>query len=354
MSGDNYYEGNGGWRVGDGPIARQIEDMVPKFWMLGWSFRELLADRPSLFVTDDHDVFSNDLWGGISFAVIEDRKWKSAPYDILDVPVGHDRIHVPENVRYLDPPFDPTLLDSEDLQLLGPRQLAFLEGWAADWRGVDFKVVLSGSPWCMPFGGEGYADMDSNGWPQSGRHRALETIRKGAAIAIHGDLHTASLVHQGLDDWNDAAWVFTTPAGAPVTRRRWERTGGMNREPGMSSEGGEYFDSFGNRITLWAVANPGWPKTVALDENDGRKPAGWLPMLRFGADARPVVQVFHEHDEEIVYTRRIAGTSFRPPVFEAGLYGVRVWLSESGEPPLVLRNLRALRHGPVPSIPLNP
>ena len=32
-------------------------------------------------------------------------------------------------------------------------------------------------------------DMDSNGWPQSGRNRALAAIRKGFAFHVAGDQH---------------------------------------------------------------------------------------------------------------------------------------------------------------------
>jgi alkaline phosphatase D len=41
----------------------------------------------------------------------------------------------------------------------------------------------------------------------------------------------------------------------------------------------------------------------------------------------PVVQVVDEQSNEIVYTLRINGTSFRPKVFKAGTYTLKV-----GEP----------------------
>jgi Ser/Thr protein kinase RdoA (MazF antagonist) len=40
------------------------------------------------------------------------------------------------------------------------------------------------------------ADFDSNGWPQSGRKRALEVIRDANAIMVHGDLHFSNTIYR--------------------------------------------------------------------------------------------------------------------------------------------------------------
>jgi hypothetical protein len=58
-------------------------------------------------------------------------------------------------------------------------------------------------------------------------------------------------------------------------------------------------------------------------DNDGRRPAGYLPVLRFKGIDNPVVQVVEEASREIIYTLRIRGNEFRPPVFQAGNYTVR-------------------------------
>jgi hypothetical protein len=70
-------------------------------------------------------------YGGVSFAILEDRKFKSAPANVL-----------PAEARVLNgwiqnPDFD--VRDHRDLpnaELLGPRQMAFLEEWAEDWSGA--------------------------------------------------------------------------------------------------------------------------------------------------------------------------------------------------------------------------
>ena len=75
-------------------------------------------------------VYYTDLtWGGISMAIIEDRKWKSGPWDVLE---GIDRKSP-----------NPELFDVSDAELLGQRQLDFLEDWSDDWKDAEIKAVLS-------------------------------------------------------------------------------------------------------------------------------------------------------------------------------------------------------------------
>ena len=69
---------------------------------------------------------------------------------------------------------------------------------------------------------------------------------------------------------------------------------------------------------------PGWPVTIDLGEAYGRVAASHLPELNVSGVAHPVVQVVNEADGEIVYTVRIPGQRWRPPVFAPGTYTVRV------------------------------
>jgi hypothetical protein len=69
---------------------------------------------------------------------------------------------------------------------------------------------------------------------------------------------------------------------------------------------------------------PGWPITVAMADNDGRKTAGWLPELVFEGAASPVVQVVEEQSGQILYTVRISGDRFQPRVYAPGKYTVKV------------------------------
>ncbi len=103
-------------------------------------------------------------WGGISFAIIEDRKFKTGPKGIIP-PMGPRPDHVS------DPNYDPKDLDVPAAKLLGQRQLKFLRNWAGDWRGAEMKAVLSQTIFCGGAHLHGkrnnrvLADLDSNGWP---------------------------------------------------------------------------------------------------------------------------------------------------------------------------------------------
>ena len=67
----------------------------------------------------------------------------------------------------------------------------------------------------------------------------------------------------------------------------------------------------------------GWPITIAQQDNYSREPYGYLPTVETNIKD-PVVQVVNEKDGEVVYTLRIQGRKFNPPVFESGTYTMRV------------------------------
>lgn len=324
FAGDQVYETCGGYGI----VVAETEEEVPratlnymsKFWLLGLSFRDLLKDRPSVMIPDDHDFYSNDLWGksgipmegdlttmelrcfggyrmhpdwvkmvehtqmghhpdpydptpieqgigayytsldigGVSFALVNDRKFKSAPGDVIDAMEPLFEMRGERNIPLLDmieeENFDTTTLDRDDLTLLGEGQLDFLRDWGSE--GTKLRAVLSQSPFCQPHHLM-VADFDSNGWPQSGRKRALEVIRDANAVMIHGDLHFSTLVQQGIDDWEDAGWSFTLPALVTGVRRYWiPEVEGENMQPGLPDYTGRYLDGWGNKITMWAAANP--------------------------------------------------------------------------------------------------
>jgi len=349
-------------------------------------------------VQQDIGVYYTDLlYGGISFAILEDRKFKSPPSVILpaaQVVNGFSQV----------PDYDSRLLDVPSAVLLGERQLNFIEDWTMDWEGTWMKVALSqtifanvstypdsfttdaGTPQLKPLPQgvipKAYRlaqDMDSNGWPQSGRNRALEALRKGFAFMYAGDQHLGSLVHHGVDDWGDAGWSFCVPSVANLWPRRWfPPEPGENHQSDMPRYTGDYLDGFGNRITVWAASNPylsgyeprtlhdrapgygiirlnkraqtitaecwpryitnplssranqypGWPKTLKVMDNYGRKAAAFLPRLEVkGLATPPVIQIINEAGEEHVYSIRLGAMSHRPKVFEPGLYTVHI-----GEP----------------------
>lgn len=336
-------------------------------------------------------VYYTDLTiGGVSFAIIEDRKFKTGPQGTI--PRMGPR---PDHIN--DPSYDRKAIDVPEAQLLGERQLKFLRHWAADWEDCQMKAVLSQTIFCGGahihgrVGGRLLADLDSNGWPQTGRNKALTEIRKALAVHIAGDQHLATIFHHGIEEFNDGPYSFCVPSIANLYLRWWSPLEpGKNRQPGAPDYTGEHFDGMGNRVTCWAAANPssepngggklttraagfgvvkfdkkarevtfqcwprnvditdpatkqypGWPKTISQADNDGRKAVAYLPTLIVTGMTDPVVQVIEESTGEILYTLRIQGTKYRAKVFAKGLYTIK-----AGEPGTdkheVLTNVKAL------------
>jgi hypothetical protein len=111
--------------------------------------------------------------GGVDFAILEDRKFKSGPAG--KIPEMGPR---PDHIN--DPSYDPATVDLPGLELLGGRQEKFLGDWGQDWTGASMKAVLSQTAFCGAVHMHGrrddrlLADLDCNGWPQTPRNRALE------------------------------------------------------------------------------------------------------------------------------------------------------------------------------------
>mgnify|MGYP000545469738 FL=1 len=327
--------------------------------------------------------------GGVSFAILEDRKFKSGPEGLVPPNLGPRPDHV------TTPNYNPKDLDVPGAELLGERQIKFLRAWAADWRGAEMKAVLSQTIFCGGAHLHGthdnrvYADLDSNGWPQSGRNRALAEMRKAFAVHIAGDQHLGTIFHHGIEEFGDACWSFCVPSIANLYLRWWAPLEpGKNRQPGMPEYTGDFHDGLGNKVTLWAVANPepqpnrdklttraagfgvvrfnktdrtitmecwprnvrvadpqarqypGWPKTIRQEDNYARKPVAYLPTLKVRGMDDPVVQVIEQRSGEIVYTLRIKGREFRPKVFAKGRYTIKV--GDQGDKTKTLSGIEAL------------
>ena len=337
-------------------------------------------------------------YAGISFGIVADRMFKSSP--TFAVPEGEVVNGWPQAKG-----FNPaTQADVPGAVLLGERQLRFLDDWAADWSGGTWmKVLLSQTllanvatlppdadsgavlpsldnpePDEYPEDYKIAADMDSNGWPQAGRDRALRAMRRGFAFHIVGDQHLGSFVHYGVEAQNDSGYGFVVPSIANIWPRRWfPPQPGAHRAEGAPRYTGEYLDGFGNRMNVLAVANPvrsgqepaalydrvpgygiirlrrdsreivveawprwidptvpdaqqyyGWPQTVRQEDGYGRLAAGYLPELIFTA-RDPVVQVVDESTGEIQYTLRINGQRYRPKVFSLTTT-YTIWVGEPG------------------------
>ncbi len=249
-----------------------------------------------------HVYYTNLIIGGVDFAILEDRKFKSGPRG--KIPQQGPR---PDHIR--NPDYDPKSVDVAGLKLLGDRQLTFLDDWG---QGNDelMKVVLSQTGFCGGAHLHGqkenrlHADMDSNGWPQTGRNKALEAIKKANAIHIAGDQHLATLIKHGIEDFDDGPWAFVVPAIVNNYYSRWWWP--ENEKPGLNANDllpwtGQYLDGFDNKITMHAYVNPEshssgsgyglirfntkskkvtfecWPRDIDVTDKDAHQFQGW-PM----------------------------------------------------------------------------
>ncbi|MCU0376929.1 MAG: hypothetical protein MUC78_01590 [Bacteroidales bacterium] len=337
FAGDQVYEGASPTTAVYG--AGAIDDYLYKWYLWCFTYRDLTTTIPAITIPDDHDVYHGNLWGaggkatpaglsgapaqdaggykmppgfvnmvqktqsshlpdpvdpdpveqgigvyftecnigGVSLAVIEDRKFKTAPAVLLP-----DAMIIngwPQNKQWSA----KMRSDIPGATLLGDRQVSFLENWADDWSGGAWmKAVLSQTLWAnlstLPdsatsdavvtsmtvpdsgiyvTGDKIVTDFDSNGWPQGGRNQALKIIRKAFALHICGDQHLPSTLQYGVESWGDAAFAIVSPATGNIFPRRWfPPIRGRNRTEGSPDYTGEYEDGFGNKITVHAVANP--------------------------------------------------------------------------------------------------
>ncbi len=436
FSGDQIYEANGHYGIIREPADRAILNYLRKWYLFGWSFGDLMRDRPTLCTPDDHDVFQGNLWGNggnyvpmaehdaggyaeparmvqvvhrtntshhpdffdptpikqgidvyygdmvygrVSFAVVSDRMFKSGPRGTVADWPGR-----PDHVK--DESYDVSKLDKPGLKLLGDRQLKFLDHWVEDWRGADMKMLLSQTVFANVathhgnYNGYLRADLDSGGWPQSGRNRAIKLIRKCFPLHFSGDQHLTTLLQHGVDEQRDSNWSLCPPAIA-VGYQRWWRADELgleyhNRPSHGLPNTGEYIDPLGNKVYVYTLGNPegsrdpnryrqahikasgfsivsidrtkrtytcesyrflvdvtddkkddlfpGFPYTIKQTENYGRKPLGYLKEYSCEGVDQPVVMVYNERNDELVYAIRAQEKYFHPWVFTEGTYTVKI------------------------------
>ncbi len=395
----------------------------------GLQFRDIIKDRPTVTIPDDHDVGQANLWGesgivatspagnsggyfypipyvnmvqrqqtwhlpdpvdpkklkrglevyftrlrvgGIDFAILEDRKFKTGPAG--KIPKMGPR---PDHIN--DPAYNRDAVDLDGLVLLGERQLNFLSDWSQDWKGAQMKAALSATAFCGAVHIHGnpnsrlLADLDSNAWPQKGRNKALHELRKGLATHLCGDQHLGVVVQHGIESHRDGPFAFTSPAIVNTIYGRWWKPENEKPGPGPIPNSplpwtGDFEDGLGNKITMHAYANPedrkdelkradgfgvarfnkidrsvifecwprfskvsegdkaqfpGWPVTFKMAQNDGRKIKGWLPKLNFSKPS-PVVQVINDKTQEVLYTLRVKGKSFQPKVYTTDPHSIKL------------------------------
>ena len=319
----------------------------------GLQFRELMKDRPTVTIPDDHDVGQANLWGEsgikatsaagpsggyfyppayvnmvqrqqcwhlpdaydptpikrgitvyytrlrvgeIDFAILEDRKFKKGPQG--KIPKMGPR---PDHIN--DPSYDRAAVDLDGLTLLGDRQLEFLHEWGQDWTGAEMKCALSQTAFCgavhMHGGRNGrlLADLDSNAWPQKGRNRALRELRRAWAPHLCGDQHLAVSVKHGIEAPSDGPYAFTSPALVNTIYGRWwhpeDERAGPNPVPDSPLPWtGEYLDGLGNKIRMLAYANP-------EDRNNEKLRADGYGIVRFRKSDRNVTFECYERFSDL-------------------------------------------------------
>ncbi|MBH46388.1 MAG: hypothetical protein CMC93_07215 [Flavobacteriaceae bacterium] len=284
-------------------------------WLkFGLQFRAVFRNRPCVTIPDDHDIGQGNLWGeggkksirsdgndggyffhpeyvkmveraqtshlpdpyyqkplhqgitayftslkvgGVDFAIIEDRKFKSGPNGKIP-PQGPRADHIN------DPTYDPSAINLPELELLGDLQHQFLEAWGQN-KNAPIKAVLSATGFCGGAHLHGkasnrlHADLDSNGWPQHGRNKALSLIQQAGAVHIAGDQHLPTIIQHGIEKYDDGPWAFVVPAIVNNYYSRWwwpedEMPGDNSNE--ILPWTGRYLDGFNNKITMHAYANP--------------------------------------------------------------------------------------------------
>ncbi len=257
-------------------------DYLYKWYLWLWAFRDMTRATPTIVMVDDHDVYHGNIWGaggrpapdgdqdkggyrctgdfvnlvqrtqcghnpdpfdatpvaqnisvyygsftygGVSFAILEDRKFKIAPRPGARIPPG-------------------------EAALLGERQEKFLAQWAKDSRNADARICLTQTAFaCIQTTPDGKPalDFDSNGYPRAGRDRAIGLLGEARALVLGGDQHLASVAWHRLEA-GGGVFQFCGPAGASSFQRWWE--------PAPLPEDGDFVDGFGNSIRVIAIANP--------------------------------------------------------------------------------------------------
>ncbi|MDA0346355.1 MAG: alkaline phosphatase D family protein [Verrucomicrobia bacterium] len=306
LLGDQIYEG-GNPTGSDASEGNPHLDYLYKWFITLWDLGRITRVVPTVVLVDDHDVYQGDLWGdggtasrngqnkdggyihapefvrmvertqtaanpeplrrehiqqgltsyytdfemgGVKFVLLEDRKFKSLPTLVGPVEKYGSKI---ANADY-----DGRQADIPNGQLLGAQQEAFLQSWIDRTEGVriGFTQTLFASLHTAP-SGKLWLDLDSGGWPQSGRNRALEVLAQGNVILLSGDTHLPAVLQHGVKGFGDSVWQFVVPSIANKYRRWWEpKEDGANRRSGEPYYTGDFFDGFGNRMTVAAVGNP--------------------------------------------------------------------------------------------------
>ena len=310
--------------------------------------------------------------GGIDFAILEDRKFKIGPgrQDPADGPAA--RSHQRSEVRSED----RSTCRAWNCSAIG--RTSSCDSWGEDWTGAEVKAVLSQTAFCGAVHMHGktndrlLADLDCNGWPQTPRNAGPGSdpprpgrppLRRPAPgrrrQARHRRVRRRPVrLHQsraGQHDLRSLVASARRAAGAqpgagqpaaldrrlPGRPRQPDLDDGL-RQPAEDQRRKQRADGYGivrfNKKTRRSPSSAGrvspMRATVTKPSSPaGRSPSTW-PTTTAGSQrpgcrssssisTNPVVQVIEEATGDVLYTRRIVGREFRPPVFSEGSFLVK-------------------------------
>lgn len=301
FAGDQIYESFGDFRVEQfANVEIAMLDFLQKWYLFGWVWRRELATRPSVIIPDDHDVFQGNLFGDGGKTMRQRRKmlWSSGGY-LMPGPwvTAVERC----NTGHLPPPFanfrtphglkpyytsltysgvSMAVLEDRKFktapesfpkyarrfgaggQLLGVAQEKFLAKWVNDWKAASMKIAFSQTIFCnaATHVGDslqrGTSIQDSGAWPIAARNRAVRLLGKGNVLSIHGDQHLGILLRQGVNAHDDAGVSFMVPGTANGYPRAWWPGLKAGMEHSKMKFTGRFKDDAGHPVTVLAVGNP--------------------------------------------------------------------------------------------------
>ena len=298
--GDQYYETYPTRYGRHTPDAKL--DTLYKWYLWYWAFADSIKDKPTIILADDHDVLQGNLWGdgGENSELPKEEdggfKWDKDlirmvyriqhghnpdPYDPTpikyDIPVAYAAFEyggisfaIVEDRKFKTPPDYKVNKLATTGELLGQRQEAFLKAWQSMHPGKP-KVCITASMWGSPQtdeNGEALIDYDSNGYPADGRTRAVKLVSEANALVIAGDQHLGLLAYQGINRFDDGSLFFAGPASAAFWQRWFEPKVALTNQRNNDMNTGDFTDSFGNKMRVLAAANPKITHTEFARQNN--------------------------------------------------------------------------------------
>lgn len=288
FAGDQYYE-TYPTRYGNNTKDAKL-DTLYRWYLWYWTFRDSIRNRPAIVLADDHDVLQGNLWGNKGKdsgtkkeedgGYVWDKSLIRMVYriqhghnpDAYDpTPIEHNipvtygsfiyggvNFAMVEDRKFKSPPNNKMNLLKTTGELLGKRQEQFLADWKDSAPGLP-KICLTASIWGSPQTkgvNNPLLDYDSNGYPADGRDRAVKLVADAKALVLAGDQHLGLVAHQGIDQFDDGALFFAGPAAAAFWQRWFESDGSLPNSLPNNPNTGDFIDTYGNKMHVMAVANP--------------------------------------------------------------------------------------------------